>query len=58
MRTLADDVPTFEFFKDMFPTTEMKVTLVSFYIQTLDLLWRLAKYFSLGLLGNPYHPRE
>jgi hypothetical protein len=51
MKTLSDDVPAFEFYKEMFPTTEMKVTLVSFYIQTLDLLWRLAKYSSLGFLG-------
>jgi len=52
MRTLSDEVPAFEFYKEMFPTTEMKVTLVSFYIQTLDLLWRLAKYSSLGFLGT------
>lgn len=61
MRTLADDVPAFEFYKDMFPTTEMKVTLASFYIHTLDLLWRLAKYFSLGFLsqlGDALFPRQ
>jgi hypothetical protein len=55
MKTLSDDVPAFEFYKEMFPTTEMKVTLVSFYIQTLDLLWRLAKYSSLGFLGIFLH---
>lgn len=54
MRTLADEVPIFEFYKEMFPTTEMKVTLVSFYIQTLDLLSRLAEYSSLGFLGLSY----
>ncbi len=51
MKTISDDVPAFEFYKDIFPTTEMKVTLVSFYFRTLGLLLRLAKYSALRFLG-------
>ncbi|PYH64452.1 uncharacterized protein BO88DRAFT_374348 [Aspergillus vadensis CBS 113365] len=46
--SLSDEIPTLQAYGDMFPTDEMKETLSQFYIHTVDLLWRLAKYYSIG----------
>jgi hypothetical protein len=42
----------FDFYEDLFPTDEMKITVAMLYIHILDLLSRLAKYFGLGSLGD------
>ncbi|OQE23905.1 hypothetical protein PENSTE_c008G02833 [Penicillium steckii] len=47
-RSLLDAIPRLRTYGDMFPTDEMKDFLAQFYIHTVDLLWRLAKYYSLG----------
>jgi hypothetical protein len=44
--SLSEDINVFEAFKDMFPTDDMKITLSEFYVHTVDLLWRLAEYYS------------
>lgn len=44
--SLSEDIRVFDAYKDMFPTDDMKITLAEFYIHTVDLLWRLAKYYS------------
>ncbi|KAL7935702.1 hypothetical protein V8C35DRAFT_297994 [Trichoderma chlorosporum] len=44
--SLAQNIPIFEAYGDMFPTDDMKHALAEFYIHTLDLLWRLSEYYS------------
>jgi hypothetical protein len=52
LQSLSDDLPLFDFYQIMFPTDDMKTTVAMLYIQILDLLLRLTKYFALGGLGN------
>ena len=59
LQSLSDDLPLFDFYQIMFPTDDMKTTVAMLYIQILDLLSRLAKYFALGELGSTYlRPEE
>jgi hypothetical protein len=44
--SLSEDLNVFEAFRDMFPTDDMKITLSEFYLHTVDLLGRLAEYYS------------
>ncbi|KAL7974254.1 hypothetical protein HDV63DRAFT_399837 [Trichoderma sp. SZMC 28014] len=58
--SLSEDIPVLEAYKDMFPTNDMKQALTEFYIHTLDLLWRLSRYYShnpLKQLADAIIPR-
>jgi hypothetical protein len=52
MRLLSANLTVLQFYKDIFPTTEMKTSLAEYYLHTLDLLWRLARYSRLGFFGT------
>lgn len=57
INSLLDEIPRLRTYGDMFPTDEMKDFLAQFYIHTVDLLWRLAKYYSLGFFSMvPFDP--
>ncbi|KAK4185253.1 hypothetical protein QBC35DRAFT_525033 [Podospora australis] len=46
INSLSTNLHIFEAHRDMFPTDEMKTVLAELYIHTVDLLCRLAKYYS------------
>ncbi|KAH8807320.1 hypothetical protein F5884DRAFT_340380 [Xylogone sp. PMI_703] len=46
--SFSNDIPILQAYKDVFPTDEMKQTLAEYYIHSLDLLWKLARYYSHG----------
>ncbi|TGO06807.1 hypothetical protein BTUL_0494g00010 [Botrytis tulipae] len=54
--TLQNDLPGMRLRADLFPTDEMKRALAEVYIDCLDLLWRLAKYFTMHslMVGSSY----
>ena len=44
--SLSNDIRVFEALKDMFPTPDVKITLLEVYFHTVDLLGRLAEFYS------------
>ena len=48
---LSHSLPLASFYRDVFPTTEMKTVVASMYIEIVDLLERATKYYCLGRLG-------
>jgi triacylglycerol esterase/lipase EstA (alpha/beta hydrolase family) len=54
LQSLSDDLPIFDFYQVMFPTDDMRTSVAMLYIQILDFLYPLAKYFALGSLGGVF----
>lgn len=48
---ISQSLPLAEFYKEIFPTNEMKTVVASMYVQIVDLLERATKYYCSGLLG-------
>lgn len=44
--SLSEDIRVYEALKVMFPTPDMKITLLEVYFHTVDLLGRLAGFYS------------
>ncbi|KAH8891769.1 hypothetical protein GQ53DRAFT_719454 [Thozetella sp. PMI_491] len=60
IKALEDDMPLLEAYGDMFPTDVMKTALAQLYLQTADLLWRLARYYAkdfMTQLADALFPR-
>lgn len=47
----SHSLPLAEFYREVFPTNEMKTVVASMYIEIVDLLERATKYYCLGSLG-------
>jgi hypothetical protein len=45
-------LPLAEFYREVFPTNEMKTVVASMYIEIVDLLERATKYYCIGSLGT------
>jgi hypothetical protein len=48
----SHSLPLAEFYRKVFPTTEMKTVVASMYIEIVDLLERATKYYCLGSLST------
>lgn len=51
--SLSEDIDVYEALKAMFPTDGMKTALCEFYLHTVDLLGRLAEYYSRQFFRMP-----
>jgi hypothetical protein len=49
---LSQSLPLADFYKDVFPTIDMKRTVASMYIEIIALIEQATKYYCLGSLGN------